>query len=243
MIDVERDFRLRCREIIKHLNTLRFIEDHGAFLVSPSGASRQGEARMKIDINTRHVMKASTLLHFYNLVESTVYSCLREIGEEIVSQRVSFRDLSQPWQEAFLRDVGKIGDPLNPDRRLENLKEVCVAVSPGSVAKFSPRLSAGNLNDDSIGRIFKRHGLSLRLGSRLQMRIKRHVVDNMGVLELVRVRRNQLAHGQISFADCGRVLTVVDLRGWAASIIRYLRVVLLVTSTCILTAEFRAQSA
>ena len=221
MESIRTEFRERCGEIGKYLQAVRFIEEKGAEIIS-----RDGTHRLLLDLTTRHVLKASVFLHLYNLVESTVTRCLHRVCEEIENSSVAYTDLADEWRRSWLQEIGKTNEPLNPESRWETLLSVCDHLVNGTVVNFRPSLSGGNLDDVSIERIAERHGVALILPDHIKRGVKRHVVDDNGPLELVRLRRNELAHGRASFRDCGRNVSVRDLRAWAAIVRRYLRVVI-----------------
>jgi hypothetical protein len=84
----------------------------------------------------------------------------------------------------------------------------------------------GANNDERIQKLLKRHGIELKLPKRVLTQVKKPVFDENGPLALIRLRRNDLAHGLISFAECGRGLTVPDLRRWTFIVVVYLRAVI-----------------
>ena len=233
MEELQNEFRERCLEIIKYLDTIHFIEEQGVEVIS-----RNGSSRMPIDTTTKHVLKASVFLHLYNLVESTFVRCLDRVCEEIENTHVTFADLTDEWRKAWLREVARTNISLNPENRLRTLLAVCEDLSNGVLTHFRPSLSGGNLDDVKIEELSERHGIVLNFGSRVYYKVKRHVMNDHGPLKLVRLRRNELAHGQASFRDCGRNVSVRELRSWAATIIRYLREVIRCFKHYITTNEF-----
>src|SRR4051812_46018082 len=107
MQELRRRFRERALEVTRYVSTLTFVENHNALLVSHSG-----QARLHLDMTTRHVLKASVFLHLYNLVESTVTACLLRVSDEIRSQKLHYGDLSIEWRKIWLHEFGKATQPL-----------------------------------------------------------------------------------------------------------------------------------
>ena len=124
-----------------------------------------------------------------------------------------------------------------------NILELCATVVDKAPIAFKPGVGAGNLDDHRIEKLLKRHGISLVLPVAISTAIKKPVVDEYGPLVLVRVRRNELAHGLTSFADCGKDVSVPDLRHWTAAVISYLRAILDRFELCLHAAEFKRSSA
>lgn len=81
----------------------------------------------------------------------------------------------------------------------------------------------GNWDDEAIEKISTRVGCRLRISPEAKARVKRPERDDMGAMKLVKNRRNNLAHGSISFADCADGVTVEDLRRIAGAVASYLR--------------------
>ena len=217
MKHIRSEFRVRCKEITDYLRMVRFIEQSGASIVS-----RDGKQHYPLDLRTRHVLKASVYLYLYNLVESTVTACFLRVAREIEHTGVGYSRLIDEWQSTLLRSIGKAGEPLNPEARLSNLRAVVDRVLSGDPISFQPILGGGNLDELRIEVLLKRTGVELVLSPDLKTRVKRHVVDDKGPLSLVKIRRNELAHGLVSFGDCGRDVTVADLRSWTCTVICYL---------------------
>lgn len=214
---IHSEFRARCKEIIAYLRMVRFIEQSGTTITN-----RDGRVEYPIDLQTRHVLKASVYLHLYNLIESTVTACLKRVASEIEDTRVRYDCLTIEWQTALLQTIGKTNESLNPESRLQNLRAIVDRIVSGDPISFEPAFSrGGNLDDRQIAGLLKRTGIQLTLPPRLQTQVKKHVLDKKGPISLVKVRRNELAHGLVSFGDCGRDVTVADLRSWTCTVIAY----------------------
>ena len=211
-------FKERRREIRRYLDMLNFIEVTGSELLS-----RDREEQFSIDTTTRHVLKASVFVHLYNLIESVVKACLEQVAEEIHSNGLTYRDLSEEWQRCWVQQVAKSDELLNPEKRLNALLTMCNQLLAQETVVIKPKFSGGSLDDNRIEDLLRRHGISLSIPSKLRELIKRHVVDQNGPMKVVRLRRNELAHGLASFGDCGRDVTIRDLREWSAIVFWYLR--------------------
>jgi hypothetical protein len=159
----------------------------------------------------------------YNLVESTVSECLKRIAQEISDSGLTYGDIREEWQRSWLQEIGQTAESLSPDTRLKKLLKICNDLLGGVPVTVNPKLPAGSLDDLRIEKVLRRHGIEASFSPWLQAAVKRHVVDDNGPLKLVRIRRNELAHGLSSFADCGRNVSIIDLRNWAAIVFWYLK--------------------
>ena len=80
-----------------------------------------------------------------------------------------------------------------------------------------------NWDDDEIKAITDRLGLELRISPQVYSAVKRPFRDDKGPLALVKYLRNRLAHGSLSFAECGDGITVNELRDLKQRTSDYLR--------------------
>jgi hypothetical protein len=81
----------------------------------------------------------------------------------------------------------------------------------------------GNWDEDEIKAIARRIGFDLTISNEVYVGVKQRVRDDKGSLVLVRDLRNRLAHGDLSFAECGDGVTVPDLRDLKDRTASYLR--------------------
>lgn len=81
----------------------------------------------------------------------------------------------------------------------------------------------GNWDEKLLEDIAERIGVQLKIEENTNRNIKKHVRDELGALELVKLLRNKLAHGVISFSECGAGVTVADLRKVKEHTTQYLR--------------------
>jgi len=237
MKDIRARFKERRREIRRYLDMLNFIEITGSELLS-----RDRREQFSIDTTTRHVLKASVFVHLYNLIESVVKACLEEIAQEIQSSGLTYSDVSEEWQRCWVRHVARLEEPLHPRNRLNALLAMCNQLLARETVVIKPKFSGGSLDDNRIEDLLRRHGISLSIPSKLRQLIKRHVVDQNGPLKVVRLRRNELAHGLASFGDCGRDVTIGDLREWSAIVFWYLRQLVTQFERHLASGEFKQRN-
>lgn len=221
MRTIKATFWDRCREIRQYLDLLEFVEELGTEVVS-----RDRAKQFSIDTTTRHVLKATVFVHLYNLIESVVRRCLERVAQEIFDNALTFGDVSKEWQRCWVQELAKTEEPLNPENRLRALMIMCHAVLAQSPVTVRPKVSGGTLDDARIDVLLRRHGIIVPIPPRLDAALNRHVLDNQGPLKIVRRRRNDLAHGLASFGDCGRDVSIRDLRNWASIVFWYLRQVI-----------------
>ena len=155
------------------------------------------------------VVKAQFLMVLYNLVESTVYDCLNAIYDAILDDALVYGSLStemkQIWRE-YLRKRGLSEDFSKSEEEITNM--------PIHFSELAVNIS-GSLDYRKIQDVFSKHGCVLDDTKRLIVADSFLVVKN---------RRNQLAHGDISFSACGSNYMLSDLFKFKSDIVDYMAV-------------------
>ena len=115
--------------------------------------------------------------------------------------------------------------PTGPDKRLEHAIGLCdhlVAALP--VAEFDiDKGGGGNWDDKAIKKVAARLGFDLRVSRNVERGVKRKLRNDLGALALIVDLRNGLAHGRLSFVDCGQDDSAAELRKLADRVAAYLR--------------------
>jgi hypothetical protein len=123
-----------------------------------------------------------------------------------------------------VRSSAQTHKQMTPEKRLELALNVCEQLlNQTPVKDFVIELPSGNWDDSSIEKICERLGCDLMLTSDVKQAAKRPVLDDVGAFKLVRQRRNQLAHGTLSFAECSDDVAVADLKSLTTAVGDYLR--------------------
>lgn len=227
-------FRGRCADIIRHLDFLRSAE-MGLLRWEVSDATVR-----RLGAQDQHVLKAGVFLHLYNLVEATLTSLLDAIVDAAALDNAPYADLTPEWQGLWRRKAAQIdGESPGLGVVLSSLERLCDSLLSGEAVRVDPAFNGGNLDSKSIRENLARFGVRLDLSNSLRQRVERHVVDDMGVLHLIKARRNGLAHGELSFRECGQMIAVADLRSWAATTVLYLRAVISQTDAFVARRGFR----
>lgn len=227
-------FRGRCADIIRHLDLIRSAE---IGLLRWEGA---GAIVRHLSAQDQHVLKAGVFLHLYNLVEATLTSLLDAVVDAAALDNAPYADLTPEWRGLWRRTAAQIdGESPGLGVVLSSLERLCDSLLSGETVRVDPTFNGGNLDSRSIKENLARFGVRLELSDSLRQRVERRVVDDMGVLHLIKVKRNGLAHGELSFRECGQSVAVADLRSWAATTMLYLRAVISQTDAFVVRRGFR----
>ncbi|KAA2235587.1 MAE_28990/MAE_18760 family HEPN-like nuclease [Salinarimonas soli] len=201
-------FQDRLAEIDDYLLLLDAIED-----AAREGPPRLGAAGPAITATQQKMLLSSVYLQLYNLVESTASGCIDAVCDACRSGAWLPRDLSAALRREWVRYIARTHEDLNHENRLHRTVELVEAlVDALPISRLSVEKSGGSWDDGQIESIVKRMGFELRITRDVYRGIKRAVRDDKGPMKFVADLRNQLAHGSISFVECGDGATVGDLR-------------------------------
>ena len=214
-------FEERLAEIESYLVFLEGIE-----VEARSGPPRLGATGVLITTQQQRILYSGIFLQLYNLVEATVVRCLDGVTEAALNVGAWLPgDLTSELRREWVRVVARTHVEMNYENRLENALILCqhlVGALPVLGFKVE-KGGGGNWDDEAIENIASRLGFNLQVTEATYSAIKRPFRDDLGPLQLVKKLRNSLAHGNISFAECGENLTVGELRDLANRTAIYLR--------------------
>ncbi|SDA25479.1 MAE_28990/MAE_18760 family HEPN-like nuclease [Sphingomonas sp. NFR15] len=224
MSDLSDRFDERFGEITAYLELIDGIEK-----LVQSGVPRLGENGPPVTAPQQRILNSSVYLQLYNLVEATITNCLDAVSK-VAMRRAEWApgDLTAELRREWVRYIARTNLPAGPDKRLEDAIGLCdhlVAALP--IAEFDiEKGGGGNWDDNAIKKIASRIGFDLRVSRAVEREVKRKVRNDLGSLALIVDLRNALAHGRLSFVDCGQDDSAAELRKLAGRVAAYLREVI-----------------
>lgn len=171
------------------------------------------------------IMQSSVYLLLYNLVECTITRCLDEVTEQTLKvEEWLVEDLNPLLRREWIRTVARTHTDLTPDKRLDHALELCEALLKSSrIAPFKlEKGGGGNWDYGNILKVSNRIGINLKFRGRFMEKVNPKPRHKSGVLETVKKRRNDLAHGSISFVECANELTHSELQDLVDTVVEYL---------------------
>ena len=188
------------------------IEAHHELIKNISDAIGSGGAKFPIDdghytitAQQQKILFSSTYLQLYNLVESTVNQLMDAVGRH--SQNGISGDLtklSDKIRNLYLKHMLPAEANLTPEKRLEHaIRLLRQAVGSEPVEVIIPGGGGGNWDSKAIGNLSDRIGVDLALPAATRAKLHRPFRNDQGPLQYIKVVRNNLGHGSVSFADCG----------------------------------------
>ena len=169
------------------------------------GSSVEPIEKYKQD-NFLKILKANALLMIYNLVESTVLNGIEEIYDKLKANGATYSTVRKEIQDIWFSY--KFGQVYQPDAHFRSYKnkalEIVNSIMLGETIELNRKALSfeGNIDADEIRKVCDNHGIELRPD---------RACKGGERLKDVRIKRNALAHGSLSFAECGREYSLEDL--------------------------------
>lgn len=210
------------------------IQEIGAYLDLLDALERQAQTGPPmigagpITAQQQKILYSAVYLQLYNLVEATVTWCLDAVCDAAaVNARWRPSDLSAELRREWVRTTAQTHAGLNAENQLKKTVECCEHLIQSLPVKTwrLDRRGGGSWDDREIENMTDRLGCPVRLSEDVRRGIKQKIRDDKTALALVKDFRNRLAHGSLSFTECGEGVTVADLRNIATWTGEYLRAV------------------
>lgn len=223
-------FNERSKEVDLYFDFLKKVVVTGASLEIPASPQPHIE---EVDKDLQKVLKANALVLLYNLVESSVRDGLRHIHDSIFEDKLAYQELTSKLKNIWLNSALAVdANKAIPSAKVFGLVEKILAEE---IAGFDGKLSfiQGNLDAQKIREVCTQYGLSHQTTKKTK-----------GGHLLVRVKqgRNDLAHGNKSFIECGRDLTFKNLQAMKNQVTQYLRDILRNIERYVAKKEYRVKA-
>lgn len=202
------DFDNRSGEILAYLDLLRFIEHAGAELLS----SENHENKLAITAQSRKTLKGTVYILLYNLIESTMREAICFIHETIYEKNIDFDSLKGNLKSEILKRLKS--ESVSVDNLVSGLtgKGIACGISYGTFNK--KKLFSGNIDREEI----KGKSLIYGFSTNSEYTHTKHGEK----LATIKQHRNDLAHGNVSFAELGKNVSYQDLENVSLEVIAYL---------------------
>ncbi len=240
------DFNDRKAEIESYLQLLEHIEAtmrEGSVVLNVRGEKEvspehDGKASgYSITPTQQKIMYSCLYLQLYNLVESTVIGCITRLETTIHEEKIEdWLKLLPCLRRELVRAWAKQNANGADDNRVNNIEMLINSIiQSGEMGFFSldKKRNGGNWDDKEIETLIKGIGMNLSFDKPLYRSAKKHIetgiiprYNNCGGLELIKKFRNELAHGEVSFVQCGERLDLIQLKELSQIVFDYLQAVI-----------------
>lgn len=177
------------------------IEFYYSIMVDIENGS--GEIQTIDNSRFQRILKSNLLLMLYNLVEACVASGLMEIYESVKNSQIGYNELIDEVRMIWSNyEIGQLHLSGAGRKTYEEKVQTIinqVLLNRPIILHLENRRFGGNLDARAIKELCDKH------------RIRYVASDDGGCLRTVKDKRNNLAHGDESFGDCARDITLTDL--------------------------------
>jgi hypothetical protein len=156
-----------------------------------------------IGVELVKILKANGFILLYNLIEATITKSIEAIFEAVYNDQLTFQKLSDNLRKLWLNQKViplKAGiDAITYDKILKILDDVAESVIDNQILKLETeciRIS-GNIDAQEIRNIARKIGFEQ--------------AKNGSFLEEIKNKRNNLAHGEFTFGEIGKTVSVKDM--------------------------------
>lgn len=216
--DIQFFFHERRDEVTAYIELIKNIDQ-----TRQRGTFAFAADQVSISPLQQQILYANVFVQLYNLVEATITRCLDELHAAAIAGHTP-ADLAPPILREWVRSKAGTHTDRAHERRLDaavDLARHLIETLPVDPFKIESG-GGGNWDDRKIEKIAVRIGCQLGIDSCVRENAKRHVRDELGSLQLVRDLRNRLAHGLMSFGECGADMTASDIEAIASAVLDYL---------------------
>ena len=210
MTDMQQDFQTRVAEIEAYFAFIQAVDNESLALISKNATTPAYSVSQREDL--LRTFKASAFLMLYNLMEATVKNAVEAIFDELQKHDVSFNSCRSEVRRVVLNNL----------KRCDNQDHLRSRSVSDVLDLF------GNLATDAVTKTFQRTDV---VSGNVDAREIRELADRYGFgrpaadgdsLVTVKANRNDLAHGDKSFAEIGRDFDVPRLEEIKTKVIAYL---------------------
>lgn len=216
---VNQYFEQRVAEVDRYFKFLKLLDEPGVGIHRPQRTRRQVAT---IESELHPMLKASSFLVLYNLIESTIRKAFDEVYGSVGTDGV-YKDVTVELRAQWIRHRCRpLRDPSTNMRTIERvasqLIDDALSGKPINLGGQSDWLrGGGNLDAQKIRELCDDHGIRLEVNK---------AAKGGHELSTVKSKRNSLAHGDELFSEVGRDYTYTQLEKIKQQVILYMRSVL-----------------
>ena len=151
-------------------------------------------------------LKSNVILMMYNLIESTVRITMNAYYDEFNDKKLSYKSLVEEIKKTWIKQsLGMVKNGDSIQKSIYQIIELAVEEESTVEISFEHFTLSGNADLREIKEIMRNHGIEYD---------EKNFKTFGGSLKSIKDMRNSLAHGNVSFQDNGRELTISELKDY-----------------------------
>lgn len=199
------EFCIRLRETESYILFVQKVSTMDKPHLCSDSESSSIKNTYEIDRELTKTLRASSYLMLYNLLESTMSNAIDAIHETIKSENRDIMDLSENLHKIILTNLQKgLSDNIINElsKHHKDHREDLFNIGYNKKKLFS-----GNVDCDIIKQYCRRYGFTTHPVESIDGKL----TWDPKVIKEIKQKRNNLAHGSESFADCGQQIVIDTL--------------------------------
>lgn len=205
------DFNARVKEINEYFLFLNGLINETTKLAISEDSDEQ--TIKTIDSELAKTLKANSFLLLYNLIESSMRNAIEAIFDELKSKKVSFDSARIEIRKVVLQNF-KSRSPDDIHTRITDISLDIITAGFKSKELFS-----GNIDREEITKTARKYGFSYDT----DYSKTKHGENLYKIMQ----NRNDLAHGNKSFSEVGKDLSIEDLIKFKNEVVEYIGQILI----------------
>ncbi len=220
MITVKTDFNQKKNEIEIYFS---FLEK----LLANNYISWNELPKEEIGFELKGIAKANIFIMLYNLVESSISAAIEQIHISIKNDSaVTFDGIKDGIKKNIIK---YLQTKKNVDKFITEVHSISIDIVMSCFEKKS--VFSGNADRDEIVKLANLYGFSFDS----DYAITKHGEK----LRKIKLHRNELAHGDVSFYEIGRDYTISEIENYKNEVIAYIEKIILNIESYINNKEYK----
>jgi len=214
MKKILKEFKERVKEVNLYFDFLSTVLSTDIHL-----CSTKSDVIKPIDVEVQKILKANFFLILYNLTEAIIKKSIQEIYDSMERDGLSYKLTRTEIQKILISYKYKQLRDSNSGNFVQAIEELLADALNDAAMKLDPKSIpiSGNLDAQKIRELARTYGFS-----EMTKKAKRGGSD----LLIVKIQRNLLAHGDLTFSECGRNYNINDLKRIKNEVICFLEDIL-----------------
>jgi MAE_28990/MAE_18760-like HEPN len=218
MNDVIRVFHERKGEIDLYFE---FLED---LMINDAKLAFYDGTQKRLNQSLTKILRANGFLLIYNVVESCISRGIEAIYLDIISKGLDYNAISSNIKREI---IGNVKNNIKAETFVTEVTDIMIDI----IGQYPKKIFSGNVDAKKIRDIAGKYGFSHQTDA--------EVTKNGARLVTVKEKRNDLAHGEISFQDCGKEYAIEEMIEIKNEVLQYLKEILNNIEQFLLREEYR----
>lgn len=202
------DYLDKLAEVEHFMQFIHFLENHRDIQANGKHSLDKSEKQFSIDKDLIHTIQSSAFLVMYNLIESTMTACIDAIYQTLQGLEIQHNQadlfifrLHEKLQKHFLKQYSKYFSEKNISDIIEEQHNFIYNLLTKGYSKSE--IFNGNIDVRKIKEVTKPFNVNIQP-------VQGNPFDTEHILK-IKNKRNELAHGSISFVENSRLLIIGEL--------------------------------